>query len=284
MNNMPKLLPKTVVNSIREFINLNKERLSVDPLSDKPLGQGVFRLIAKECDLLYYPIIDLDEKNNGCLIPHLPLKSGEERNVIFINTYQTAEKQVFAAAHEFGHHLGVDRFVQQKHHNADAERIVNRFAAEWIMPESQFKKHVKRELNKQKTGKSIKLIDMIQIIVECMDAFTVPYNAAVIRMVEVGFLDINSGRLLVDGDDKLVPLALLEIIREKMIAEKENSVLQTRSLRKEYVGLSELLDKETVIEKLPLNKVQRVRDWFDILKSEQSAELKRPISLKDEEE
>lgn len=280
MSNMPEMLPEAIVAAIREFISEQKSILNTEQLSDLPIGQNVFKLIYPHCDLLFYPIIDIDEKNNGCLIPHLPLKSGKECNVIFINTYQTAEKQVFTAAHEFGHYLEVDKVVKKQHPGTDAERIINRFAAEWLMPEEQFKKKLHDLLESRRLINNIALKDMLEVAVECMDAFTVPYNAVIIRMVEVGFLDYSSGSMLVDGDDR-IPLNTLEKMRNNMISGRENSVLQTRSLRKAFVGLSDYLTRENVADNLAPIKLQRVQEWFDLLGQEQSIGLDKKITLKD---
>lgn len=59
--------------------------------------------------------------------------------VEIINTNNTIEKQVYIAAHELGHVWKIDEKVLAKcDGNIDSEAIINRFAAELLMPAELF--------------------------------------------------------------------------------------------------------------------------------------------------
>ena len=137
MSNMPPKISPVAVKLIVDFIKENSEYLYNG--HTPPFGKGIFNIIEKKAIVFYYPIMDVKEKNDAFLLSKVPLKNGEIKDVIFINTYQTFEKQVFAAAHELGHLLNVPGYVnEQVEKKENEELIVNRFAAEYLMPKQPF--------------------------------------------------------------------------------------------------------------------------------------------------
>lgn len=259
MSNMPEKLPPNVEEGIFLFVkNLNS--------FTKPLGKGIFDVIEKECIVVYYPIMDADETNDGFFLPSIPLKNGEYRNIIFINTFQTEEKQVFIAAHEYGHYLKVADVVNNKcGTQIDNEIIVNRFAAELLMPRDLFRRFfVEKFKDIGKDKKSVGLIRLFDCIVATMEHFSVPYNAVVIRLVETGLIRREDGIKLVDGDEQLT-LDDIENIVNQRIVDGEYNVLRTSSHKKNISGLKELLDKAEEQGNISQAKIDRLRENFGIV-------------------
>ena len=109
-SNMPSILSKSVADEICSFI---RTKFNLDDDSS-PLGKRIFGILENYCTVIYYPIEDATEKNDGFLMADIPMRDGSSKSIIYINTYQTEEKQVFAAAHELGHFLNVDHCIKEK--------------------------------------------------------------------------------------------------------------------------------------------------------------------------
>lgn len=155
---------------------------------NKIIKDDIFRLLEKECRVLYYPI----ESDEICAF----YKKVDNKKFVYINTAIPFEKQVFAAAHELAHILGVagDRSeVLQSEVVGDytdgnesletrenIENIANRFAAEFLVQTNI----LKNELDKRKCEKD--KIDLCAII-NLMDLFLVPYKTIVRRIYEIGY-------------------------------------------------------------------------------------------------
>jgi len=259
MSNMPERLPQIVEEEIFLFVKeLN--------FNNQPLGRGIFEIVEKDCIVVYYPILDAEEKNDGFILPAVPLRNGEKKSIIFINTFQTEEKQVFVAAHEYGHFLKVAETINQKcGTNIENEKIVNRFAAELLMPTDTFKTyfigHLKRTMGE---NNYIELFQLFDAIIDAMNYFSVPYNAVVIRLVEVGLIRRVDGIELVDGSERL-PLEDITNIVEHLIADGDYGVLRTSSHKKDIHGLKEILRlAEKNGTESPV-KIERLRKAFGIV-------------------
>ena len=129
------------VGAILEFIRECWEKNNLDTLyPNKLLRNDVLKLLDEYCTIVFYPLAD--HINNG-FHTEIPDKNGVDQHFVFINTSQTVDKQVFTAAHELGHIWGVDTFVCDhcnipKEDDATREKIINRFAAELLMPKEYF--------------------------------------------------------------------------------------------------------------------------------------------------
>lgn len=156
----------------------------------KIVKDDIFKLLEKECRVLYYPI----ESDEICAF----YKKVDDKKFIYINTAIPFEKQVFAAAHELAHVLGVagdrsevlqsevvgdytDGNENVRETREKNEDIANRFAAEFLVQTIV----LKDELNKRNCGKDG--IDL-RTIIELMDLFLVPFKTIVRRIYEIGYL------------------------------------------------------------------------------------------------
>lgn len=273
MSNMPEKLPQNVEEEIFLFTN-NLNYYS------EPLGRKIFDIIEKECIVVFYPIMDADEKNDGFFLPSMPLENGKSKNIIYINTFQTEEKQVFIAAHEYGHYLKVaDKINEKCGTDIDNERIVNRFAAELLMPRDLFKQFfIEKYKDNLKNKKEFSLIDSI---VATMDKFSVPYNSVVIRLVEIGLIQREDGVKLVDGFEELSLEDIYNIV-DHCIVDGNYDILRTSSHKKSISGLKELLDKAEENGNISSVKLDRLRKEFGIVTAGDDI-LEEEIKISEEE-
>lgn len=280
MSNMPVLLPENIVRQITDFISSKADFLGLDLSSNVPLGTKVFDILGKQCTVVYFPIEQIDEENDAFLLTDIPMRSGELRNIVFINTFQTSEKQVFAAAHELGHLLNINAVIKTPDGVDDEEfneRLVNRFAAELLMPKIQFCDFIINTFNKFDQEK-FSFRSLLELVVETMNYFSVPYNSVVIRLVELKIITEPQGRLLVDGTEEL-PINVLKTIVKTIISESDYENLQSRNMKKEIAGLSDLLEKAEQKDTVSQVQIDRLRDLFNIPHDSQQAFLDKPLEL-----
>jgi Zn-dependent peptidase ImmA (M78 family) len=184
---------------------------------------------------------------------------------VFINTAQTIEKQVFTAAHELGHIWKVDKYVAEKCHteNISVEKIINRFAAELLIPEDIFQKSYKLERGKyQNEDGKITVGNMMKVIVALMNQFFVPMKAVVFRCVEVGVLSEGKIPLLLGKGtipQHMITGKIKEIIRDNGYIQFQNP-----TNKKWILGLAELLDQAEKLGTVSPLKIQGLREKFGI--------------------
>lgn len=155
------------------------------------IGDYIFSILQDDCLVLQSKEEDqpdLDGFSTAKVI------DGREVNVVYINTAKNTEKQNFCAAHELGHQSGLERQIRD-HYCDDiltsniVENIMNRFAAELMMPEADFRKqsrgYIKRYLKNRKDRKVLSARDAICIVILLMDFYFMPYKAVVYRLREL---------------------------------------------------------------------------------------------------
>lgn len=157
------------------------------------IRDDVFNILQQieNCTVVYYPI-ESEASEDGCDGCHVERNvKGKPMQLVYINTANTRERQAFSAAHELGHIWNVDGRLKERlpELDIDVEAVINRFAAELLMPERVFieqgRDKMKEFLNEEH---AIKLLDMIKVVVYLMNYFFVPYKAVVLRLVEVGII------------------------------------------------------------------------------------------------
>lgn len=239
------------IEIISEIKNIVKDVRNKNEIVNPVIRDDVFMLLqACNCTVLYYPLEG--EEEDGCDGFHIEKPvNGEMKQFVFINTENTRERQAFSAAHELGHIWNVDKLVKEKfpRKNIDhqmSESIINRFAAELLMPEDYFQKQVDDYLKKiDYNGKTVKLTELIDMTVYLMNYFFVPYKAVVIRFEELNRLqECYENELMVYKDSKVV---------EAIIQTKQYTRLNVVSKHKSLDNLQELLvqahNEELISEK-----------------------------------
>ncbi len=188
------------IRSIRKKYGLSAET---------PICDYIFFILKNECILVEWPEekqLDLDgfstEKVvNGCL-----------ETIVYINSAKNKEKQNFCAAHELGHRHKLERQLRDAFPDdiflpLTIESVMNRFAAELMMPSKDFevrsRKLYKRCLGRQNDKEVIFVKKLMEAIVELMDFYYVPYRAVVIRLQETNIITKEVGRVLQDYEKTL---------------------------------------------------------------------------------
>lgn len=256
MKKLPGDLPDSIVKQIKDYIIKDSELTS-----ETPIGIGVFDLLRKKSTIVFYPLEE--EDNDAFLLEKMPSYSGVI-NFVYINTAKTIEKQVFAAAHELGHLLDISNNINCEEKQDDSnERIVNRFAAELLMPEDLFKKEFVKATYKYVSNNSITLEVLLKVIVKLMNTFSVPYDAVVLRIGEIGVISESDLRTIYEGSENLSRTTIDEFIK-KLISSERYENLQIRTFKKDIEGLDELLKKAEKIDGISANLIKRLRKRYDI--------------------
>lgn len=175
---------------IEEIVTLIQEIKAENNIENEIIRDDVFSILqAMDCVVLYYPLEN--EEIDGCHMEK-PM-NGRMEQFVFINSNNTRERQAFSAAHELGHIWQVDKRLEERLHmeldSEISEIVVNRFAAEMLMPRKQFEEALSRKLTEmQYVGPSMNMADLLKVIAYLMNYFFVPFKSIVLRLNEIGRL------------------------------------------------------------------------------------------------
>ena len=275
-------LSDEVITSIKKLIEEKRSEENLRREFPNPLlREDVLDLLDKYCTVIYYPLEN--EDNNGFHITGIPDCRGEERHFVFINTAQTTEKQVFTAAHELGHIWKVDDYVHTQCNLALTdllrEQIINRFAAELLIPEKEFVPVFQLELKKQTNQDGqITIANMLKVIVALMYHFFVPMKAIVYRCFELNlFSRKNVDLLLGDGalSKNIIESKVNEIIRSSGYIK-----FQTASHKKWISGLAELLDRAEALGAVSNSKIKKMRQDFSLSQTSSDVQMNEIVEMK----
>lgn len=141
-------LPSSTVTALNDVIQSKFKQLEAEGLFfNEILREDIFNILDHYCTVVYFPLPD-DEENDGFHVT-MPVDyklSEESEHFVFLNTSKTIEKQIFVAAHELGHIWvsedliwtdTLERILPKNPENLDI--IMNRFAAELLMPSKHFR-------------------------------------------------------------------------------------------------------------------------------------------------
>ncbi|MCM1188438.1 MAG: ImmA/IrrE family metallo-endopeptidase [bacterium] len=183
------------VKAIQDFVN---RKLKEEHIVNQVIRDDVFALLEKHCVVLYYPLED--DKIEGCHIMK-PLGTTEEQ-FVFINTTKAVQEQTWIAAHELGHVWKIDRYVTDKlgRPDLDPEAVVNRFAAELLLPEPIFRAEIQQRLREYDyRGATMSTETMVRLVTYLMNYFCTPYKAVIRRFIELGYIEEDSENAFLQG-------------------------------------------------------------------------------------
>lgn len=264
-------------NVIVDVVNACKDQNDIVNLV---IRDDVFKILESHCKVVYYPL--KNEDINGFHVTRT--MCGETCHFVYINTWNTLERQAFSAAHELGHIWGayskvklqfpeIDQYAKLVSDDDPEEFVANKFAAQLLMPYKQFTGAVEDILGEMDyNGESISKINLLRLIAKLMDAFLVDYKAVTKRLKEIGRLrpevyDIvkqyedspefekTFGNILKEGghtrlnqhtDNRNIS-DLIDIIRK---AEKADCILLStiKMLKEEFkISTTELSDKDSEV-------------------------------------
>lgn len=178
-------------NRYIEIIEKNaNEILKEFDYPDEPIRDDIFKILRKKGVIIFFPMeaekdldgFHVDRVINGKIVPF-----------VYINSYKYFDKCIFCAAHELGHIYEIEKRVLEAYPEVDmtdefCDEIMNRFAAELLMPKNRCHEILNKNIKKIKTEK-LSEIDIMNIVVSFMDYFFTPYKAVILRLYEIGFLN-----------------------------------------------------------------------------------------------
>lgn len=186
---------KEVVNVIQEFVSTKRQE---NDIVNKIIRDDVFAILEKQCVVLYYPLSD--DKVEGCHIIK-PLGNGVEQ-FVFINTTKEVQEQTWTAAHELGHVWEVDSYVKHmlNRYDLNSEDLVNRFAAELLLPQEIFHEELRKRLIEYGyKGPKMQEDIMVRLVTYLMNYFCTPYKAIIRRFIELDYIDEDAEETFLKG-------------------------------------------------------------------------------------
>ena len=246
-------IPQAVNEAKKEYI-----------LKNSIIKDDIFRILEKYCEVIYYPFND-NEKSRGFHIKRF--MKGELVDFVCINTSKSVAEQIFGAAHELGHVWGVaSKIWNQLSYKEELteeieENIVNRFAAELLMPKDIFRKTF--FLHIEELGfniKRIRLEEILRVMVMQMSDYMVPYEAVRRRLVETNIVTENIGDVL---NAKNQPIE--EIV--KIYSKELNATFSDPTNKKRIPGLRDTLleaERKGTVSDYVISKVKQDFDLEDV--------------------
>ena len=138
------------------------------------------------------------------------------------------------------------------------ERIINRFAAELLMPTNEFKKSYYAYIEKLSLAvNKFKVIDLLRIVVFLMNDYMVPYESVRRRLIETDIIHSETGKLLLDNETTILPII-------NALSKDQNTMLDRVTAKKTIPGLRNLLEKAEETGKLSLYTLAKIKKDFDI--------------------
>lgn len=250
------ILSKAVIEEIQKLVN---DIRSENNIRNEIIRDDVFSILQNyDCVVLYYPLDD--ENEDGCAGCHIEKPVGDNiEQFVFINTSNTRERQAFSVAHELGHIWKVDKRLKEKlpEENFDAEDIVNRFAAELLMPEELFIHEINTYIEKVGyKGPIMQEKEMVKMIAYLMNYFFVPYKSVVLRLNELKRLDNKYNETVLKYKDSNY---LAEIIKAEQYTR-----LGIVNRLKSMDNLQDYLLEAENLNLINDNKLKNIRDDFEI--------------------
>lgn len=229
-------------------------------LNNMIIKDDIFGILEKHCTVVYYPIED--EKNCGFHTKRFVKDKLED--FVYINTAKTIADQVFAAAHELGHVWGVATQIwgqsgeEGKLESKIEERIINRFAAELLMPTKEFRKTFQEHMKKlDLEPNKLRLADLIRVMVFQMNDYMVPYESVRRRMIETKIIGPNIGEYLLENEEEILSLVIA-------FSKDQNTMLDRVTEKKTIPGLRKLLETAEKSGELSVYTISKIKKDFDI--------------------
>lgn len=251
-----------VVSVIQDFINLKKQEKSI---VNEIIREDVFDILGAECVVLYYALED--SQVEGCHVIK-PL-NGRMEQFVFINTTKAVQEQTWTAAHELGHVWKVDNYVKNKlnQYDLNSEDLVNRFAAELLLPKDIFVKEVNDKLREYDyKGPRMSAEMMVRLVTYLMNYFCTPYKAIIRRFIELGYIEEDSEQEYLKGFEGENDLY------RQLIVENQYTRLETVNRAYSMGSMDQdisLLEKNGVYSD---KKVTRLREMFHLARTEAGEE------------
>lgn len=180
------VLNELQIENIRKLARDKRQTLGF--VGETPIANDIFTIIENlDIRLLEYPIKSDDGNPAFSAALMYSEEGGEELVFIGLNTADYFDKQVFALAHELyhfytktGYHLS--RLEDEEHNLIEAQ--ANRFAAEFLLPESILESIVLREF-KTSSLQKVQTKTILRFIARLQCIWWLPYRSIVKRLKEI---------------------------------------------------------------------------------------------------
>lgn len=221
------------------------------------IRDDVFDILKEECVVLYYALAD--SRVEGCHM--IKPMQGKMEQFVFINTTKAVQEQTWTAAHELGHVWQGDHYVKEKlnQYDLDSEQLVNRFAAELLLPQNIFEMELKDKLKEfGYVGPVMSAEMMVCLVTYLMNYFCTPYKAVIRRFIELDYIRENTEQHFLNGYEKEMDLYKRLIIENQYTRlEMVNKAYSMRNVEKDI----NILEKNEVYSK---KKIARLRELFHL--------------------
>lgn len=248
-----------IVGLIKKVISQLRNDIEIPRI----VKEAIFELLGSRCTIIYYPLEN--EINRGFHIKKIV--NGKLEDFVYINTDKTMEQQVFTAAHEMGHVFKISNEVQKlasgigfelEMNDELEEQITDRFAAELLMPEEEFRHLFAKNIEEFGYSNQITLLQLFRVIAKLMDDFMCPYNSVRKRLFEVGLLkDDELQKYLKNNKKKHEELA-------EVLKKDNNSPINSTTNVKTISGLRSLIEKASVSANVDLMLVEHIKKAFEL--------------------
>lgn len=246
---------------IRIIRKIAEDVLSEQPVKNGAIRDGIFDILEKKCTVLYYPL--KNETNMGFHTKRLVKDTLDD--FVFINTWQPLNKQIFTAAHEMGHIINVAGQVyatleveESEKSEKQKEDLTDRFAAELLMPQNVFHTAAVSHLEDIGfDGQSIRVQELLQVMVSLMDDFMVPYEAVRRRLVEVNILTAENGEFLNEHEKEI-----LEIV--KVLLQQQNTSLTLPTNIRSINNIRDMLASYQKKDGVDISLAKKIESDFNI--------------------
>lgn len=229
-------------------------------LNNMIIKDDIFGILEKHCNVVYYPL----ENENNCGFHTKRNVKNKLEDFVYINTAKPIADQVFAAAHELGHVWGVATQVWEQLEEKDVltgeieELIINRFAAELLMPAKEFRitflAHIE-ELNLEPN--KLKLEHLVRVMVMQMNDYMVPYESVRRRLIETQIISEKIGSILDENKDISTKLVTA-------FSKDQNTMLDRITAKKTIPGLRNLIESVEKADLLDEYTICKIKKDFDI--------------------
>lgn len=174
------------IDHIRKLAS--KERQALGFIGDTPIANDIFTILDNlNIIVLEYPITSPGDQPAFSAALMYSEEGGMELVFIGLNTADYFDKQVFALAHELYHYYTKTGSHLSRLEDEEKDIIevhANRFAAEFLLPESTLKSIVLNEF-KTKSLERIPYKTLIRFIARLQCTWWLPYRSLVKRLVEI---------------------------------------------------------------------------------------------------
>lgn len=295
--------PQEKVKALQDIIQKKRDELkTVNLYINEIPREDIFNILDHYCTVVYFPLPE-GESNDGFHVS-IPVDYDGccEEHFVFLNTAKFREKQVFTAAHELGHILVEEesfwddtlervlpRKTETKKRKENVDAVMNRFAAELLMPVEIFRSSAGNLFRRFVSDDGmIPVTDAFRIITSLMDEFFVPAQAVICRFYETGLLKKEICQELLTGpQDVKIPMPYPEFFDnmvEMCVQEGGYTNLLESSYKRGIKGFPEVLNEMEQRGLFPEQTIAQLRELLELPKIEDKGRAPiAPINIKEME-